>query len=103
MFALLPGIVLVLRPHIYVILITGAMVVNLATSLLIYSGSTPITIQRHYRAVLCLIGSMAIIFRSELALLALPTLIMVLYQGAAPLWFLIPFGASVAVGSIGEQ
>lgn len=57
---------------------------------------------RHYRIIICLIGAMAIIFRSELALLAFPTLVMVLYQRAAPLSFLVPFGMCYALGSIGE-
>ncbi|KAG8729262.1 dolichyl-P-Man:Man(7)GlcNAc(2)-PP-dolichol alpha-1,6-mannosyltransferase [Ceratobasidium sp. 428] len=74
--------------------------INLATSLLVFPGSTSITIQRHYRTILCIIGSAAIIFRSELALLVLPTFVAILFQHAVPVSFLIPYGASIAIGSI---
>ncbi|KAG9126543.1 dolichyl-P-Man:Man(7)GlcNAc(2)-PP-dolichol alpha-1,6-mannosyltransferase [Ceratobasidium sp. 392] len=73
--------------------------INLATSLLVFPGSTRITIQRHYRAILCTIGSAAVIFRSELVLLALPTFVVVLFQHAVPLSFLIPYGVAIAIGS----
>ncbi|QRV89538.1 glycosyltransferase family 22 protein [Ceratobasidium sp. AG-Ba] len=73
--------------------------VNMAISLLVFPGSTNITIKRHYRAALCLVGSAAIIYRSELILLALPIFVGVVYRQKAPLSFLIPYGASVALGS----
>ncbi|QRW03751.1 glycosyltransferase family 22 protein [Ceratobasidium sp. AG-Ba] len=74
--------------------------VNMAISLLVFPGSTNITIKRHYRAALCLVGSAAIIYRSELILLALPIFAGVVYRQKVPLSFLIPYGASVALGSI---
>ncbi|KAG9103790.1 dolichyl-P-Man:Man(7)GlcNAc(2)-PP-dolichol alpha-1,6-mannosyltransferase [Ceratobasidium sp. 370] len=74
--------------------------VNMATSLLIFPGSSSITIRQHQRTILCIVGSAAVIFRSELALLLLPTFAAVLYQHSVPLSFLIPHGASFAIGSI---
>ncbi|KDN50722.1 hypothetical protein RSAG8_01220, partial [Rhizoctonia solani AG-8 WAC10335] len=74
--------------------------VNMATSLYVYPGSTPITVWRHYRIILCFIGATAIIFRSELALLLLPILPLVLFRYRVPLGFLVPMGLVFALGSL---
>ncbi|KEP54634.1 ALG12-alpha-1,6-mannosyltransferase-like protein [Rhizoctonia solani 123E] len=74
--------------------------VNMATSLYIYPGSTSITVWRHYRIVLCLIGAPAIMLRSELVLLLLPLLPLVLFRYQVPLGFLIPMGLTCALGSL---
>ncbi|KAF8754394.1 Alg9-like mannosyltransferase family [Rhizoctonia solani] len=74
--------------------------VNMATSLYVHPGSTPITIRRHYRIILCFFGATAIIFRSELILLFLPTLPLVLFRYSVPPRFLIPMGLTFAIGSL---
>ncbi|CAE6427180.1 unnamed protein product [Rhizoctonia solani] len=73
--------------------------VNMATSLYVYPGSTLITVRRHYRIILCFFGTTAIIFRSELMLLLLPTFPLVLFRYSVPLKFLVPMGLSFAIGS----
>ncbi|KAF8717749.1 Alg9-like mannosyltransferase family, partial [Rhizoctonia solani] len=74
--------------------------VNMATSLYVHPGSTPITIRRHYRIILCFFGATAIIFRSEMILLFLPTLPLVLFRYSVPPRFLIPMGLTFAIGSL---
>ncbi|KAG9096552.1 dolichyl-P-Man:Man(7)GlcNAc(2)-PP-dolichol alpha-1,6-mannosyltransferase [Ceratobasidium sp. UAMH 11750] len=74
--------------------------VNMATSLLVFPGSTSITARRHQRTILCIVGSAAVIFRSELVLLLLSTFVAVLCQHSMSPPFLIPYGASFAIGSI---
>ncbi|KAH7342008.1 Alg9-like mannosyltransferase family-domain-containing protein [Rhizoctonia solani] len=76
--------------------------VNMATSLYVYPGSTPITVWRHYRIILCLIGATGIILRSELVLLLLPMLPLILFRYRVPLGFLIPMGLFYAIGSLGS-
>ncbi|KAJ1307295.1 hypothetical protein OPQ81_001405 [Rhizoctonia solani] len=74
--------------------------VNIATSLYVYPGLIPITVWRHYRTILCLIGATAIIFRSELLLLLLPIFPLVLFRHRVPLGFLIPLGLACLIGSL---
>ncbi|CAE6457052.1 unnamed protein product [Rhizoctonia solani] len=74
--------------------------VNMATSLYVHPGSTPITVRRHYRTLLCIIGATGIIFRSELALLFIPMFFLTLFCYKVPIGFLIPMGLAFAVGSL---